>query len=124
MELVPDRVRQIKPNEVAGYHQPIQINIAWFPYEQQALERTSKNEWKVVKGDPERSGNVPVILITYPERQDTIWLDMNTKNEVLGRILKHSLMTQEPISRPLGDFIETASCSRCHPSDVAVDFNN
>lgn len=100
------------------------MTIAWYPYENKTIEQTGKNEWKVVELDTPATGHVPVILIRYPETGDSIWLDMSTNSRTLGRLLKHSLMTQEPIRRPFKEFFETASCTKCHPSDIKVDFNN
>lgn len=122
--LVYSNVRQLKPNDVTSYHDPIHLTIAWYPYENQQLEKTSKNEWTIVKSDSNKTGNMPVILIEYPLSRDSIWLDMNTESEMLGKLLKHSLMTQEPIRRPFNDFFQSASCTKCHPSDLKVDFDN
>ncbi|MFY0652235.1 MAG: hypothetical protein JXQ96_09390 [Cyclobacteriaceae bacterium] len=122
-ELVPTRVRQVRPSEVSSFHKPLNMTIAWYPYKEQTFKRTSKNEWKIVKSDSGQTGNIPVILIKYPETQDSVWLDMNTESALLGKLLKHSLMTQEPIKRPFGDYLQTASCTKCHPSDVKVDFD-
>jgi hypothetical protein len=55
--------------------------------------------------------------------KDTIWIDMNTDTELLGRLVKHSLMTQEPIQRPYTNFFEVASCEKCHPAHVKVEFD-
>ena len=124
-ELVPTGIRNTKPSQVSSYHESVNMKIAWVPYEQnQTLVKTKKNEWKVVKGEePNKIGNVPVILVTYPNSTDTIWIDMNTSNELLGKLVKHSLMTQEPIRRPFVEYFEEASCQKCHPSDVKVDFD-
>lgn len=124
-ELVPpSHIRNLKPNEVAAYHQPINMTIAWVPYQEQKLVKTKKDEWKVVKHeDSDKTGNIPVILVTYPESTDTVWIDMNTSNELLGKLVKHSLMTQEPIRRPYVQYFEEASCQKCHPSDVKVNFD-
>ncbi len=115
-------VRHLKPSEVAAYHQAINLTIAWVPYEDsQTLVMTKKDEWKVVRNDgPYKTGNIPVILVTYPGSTDTIWIDMNTDNALLGKLIKHSLMTQEPIRRPFVQFFEEASCQKCHPADVKV----
>ena len=123
-ELVPTKARNIMPSEVAGYHNNIDVTIAWYPYKDQLLKQTSDNEWKIVKSDSAREGNIPVILIRYPATGDSLWLDMNTESELLGKLLKHSLMTQEPIKRPFGDYLQAASCTKCHPADVEVDFEN
>ena len=121
----PTRVRNLKPAEVSAYHQPIKMTIAWVPYsENQKLVKTKKDEWKVVKEEGQgKSGNIPVILVTYPNSNDTIWIDMNTDTELLGKLVKHSLMTQEPIRRPYVQYFEEASCQKCHPSDVKVNFD-
>ena len=116
-------MRQVKPREVAFYHPPIQVNIGGVPYQDQKLVQTGKHEWKVEKNDDGKQGAVPVILINYPDTQDSIWIDMNMDNAMLGKLIKHSLMTQEPIKRPFATYFEEASCQRCHPADVKVDFN-
>ena len=120
--LVPTQARKVNHNEVQGYHKELSLTIAWLPYQDQKLVKTSDDSWKVVYSDSGQVGNIPVILIRYPDSQDSIWLDMNTPNEVLGSVLKHSLMTQEAISYPLEDYIKSASCQKCHPKDVEVDF--
>ena len=122
-QLAPTSARQVKPSEVVGYHDPINITIAWYPYDDHKLQRVGLDEWKIVEDPGGDGGAIPVILIRYPDGQDSIWLDMNTSSEVLGKLLKHSLMTQEPITRPFGTYLEEASCTKCHPSDVEVDFN-
>ena len=121
-KLKPTRIRQLSPQEVVGYHNPMELQIAWFPYKSHSLKQVEDDKW-VVEYDSNKTGAVPVILITYPESNDSIWLDMSTKSETLGKLLKHSLMTQEPITEPLGDFLEVASCSKCHPADVPVNFD-
>lgn len=122
-EAIPEStIRQLKPNNVRGYHHPIEITIAWIPYENKKLKMTNKNEWKVVKDESGKTGSVPVILLRYPLSGDTIWLDMNTKSEDLGMLLKHSLMTQTPIQRPFTNYLEASSCTSCHPKDIEVDF--
>jgi hypothetical protein len=117
------QMRQIKTSEAISYHQPMNIRIAWYPYENKVLKQTANNQWKVVPSDTTRKGAIPAILITYPNTSDSIWFEMDTRNATLGKLLKHSLMTQEPISRPLDEFLEVASCTKCHPSDVPVNFN-
>ncbi|MEQ8357957.1 MAG: hypothetical protein RH860_00620 [Cytophagales bacterium] len=115
-------IRQIRPADVRGFHNPIEMTIAWYPYENKKLTMTSKHEWKIEDDENGRQGNVPVILIRYPLSGDSIWLDMNTKSEDLGMLIKHTLMTQIPIKRPFTNYLEAASCTGCHPEDVEVDF--
>ncbi len=121
--LVPSLVRTVKPDEVVRYHKPLNVRIAWYPYENQGLIKTGDDSYKIVKDDSAKTGAIPAILITYPDTQDSIWLDMGTRNETLGKLLKHSIMTQEPITRPFDKYLETASCTKCHPKNVEVDFD-
>ena len=121
-DLVPIKARTIVPSEVSSYHNPANMKIGWVPYKDLELKRTGKDNWVVVKSDSSKQGAIPVILITYPVSGDSIWLDMNTDNEVLGRLMKHTMMTQIPISMPVGEYLEEAKCSKCHPSDVDKGF--
>ena len=120
LDLVPTKARRVSPKEVTSYHSPANMKVGWLPYKDLELKRTGKNNWVVVKSDSTKQGAVPVILVTYPETNDSIWLDMNTDNELLGRLMKHTLMTQMPITEPFGDYLVSASCSKCHPSDVEI----
>ncbi len=122
-EIQPTRTRNMQPSEVAAYHPPITLNIGWVPYQDQKLVKTGKNEWKIVKTEAGKQGAVPFILVNYADSKDTIFLDMNMDNAMLGKLIKHSLMTQEPIRRPFTEFFEVASCQRCHPAEVKVDFD-
>ena len=121
--LEPSRARPLKPSEVRGYHNPATMKIAWFPYQDIELKKTRDNNWVMVQSDSTREGAVPVIMITYPVTGDSIWIDMNIKSELLGKLVKHTLMTQMPIKQPYGEYLEAASCTHCHPSNVKVNFN-
>ena len=118
-----NRVRQIKPNEISSYHDAVKLEVAWLPYQEHQLVRTKRNEWKMVKNEEIGvTSNMPMILVSYPNSQDTVWFDMNMDNEMLGRLLKHSLMTQVPISRPFTEFVEVAKCGKCHPDHIEKGF--
>lgn len=119
----PSKARQLKPSEVRGYHKPIEMKIAWFPYEEIELKKTKENHWVMVNSDSAKSSAIPVIMVTYPDSNDSIWIDMNIKNEILGKLVKHTLMTQVPIFEPYGDYLEAAQCSKCHPSNIKVNFD-
>lgn len=121
-EIRTPQAKMVTPENVGKYHDPVAMTIAWFPYEKMKLERTGENDWVVVDSE-NGSGAVPVILIDYPLSGDSIWLDMNTDNETLGRLIKHTLMTQQPISEPLGEYLELASCSKCHPAEIEKGFD-
>jgi hypothetical protein len=87
------------------------------------LKQTKANNWVIVESDSAKSGAIPVIQVIYPVTADTVWVQMNTKNDLLGKLIKHSLMTQQPIYEPYSEYFEKASCASCHPSDVKVSFD-
>ncbi len=116
-------IKQLRSSSVESYHDPVQLQVAWVPYTSHSLKLTAKNEWKVVKDESrDKESALPMIMLTYPNSSDTLWLDMNTDNELLGRLLKHSLMTQQPITRPFTNYIEVAKCSSCHPQHIEIPF--
>ena len=119
-----DRIRQLQPDNIVSYHQPVQMEVAWVPYTEHRLEWTKKNEWRVVK-DPavDTTSTLPMILLSYPGGTDSIWLDMNMDDATFGRLLKHTMMTQIPISRPFTEYIEIAKCENCHPENVKLPEN-
>ncbi len=118
-----DRIRQLRPDDITSYHAPTRLEIGWVPYQEAKLVMTKKGEWKVVKNDEtDKQSVMPMILLTYPEGTDSLWLDMDIDNALLGRLLKHTLMTQLPISRPFTEYFEIAKCSKCHPKDIHLDF--
>jgi len=119
----PPDVRQLKPTEINSYHKAMELKIAWVPYENLVVKKTKKNNWVIVESDSSKTGAIPVILITYPESNDSVWVEMNTKSDLLGRLIKHSLMTQEPISQPYSEYFAIAKCKKCHPSNIKVDFD-
>ena len=116
--------RIMHPSEIASFHPEIKITIGWVPYQDQKLVRTGKNEWKMVKRQSDDAeGSAPVILVSYPRTRDSILLDMDITNELLGKLIKHSAMTQEPIKRPFSTFFEEAQCKKCHPAHIKLDFD-
>ena len=119
----PTRARQLKPSEVRGYHNPIEMKIAWFPYKELELKKTKENNWVMIESDTGRTSALPVIMITYPDSNDSIWIDMNIKNALLGKLIKHTMMTQVPITEPYSEYFANAKCSKCHPSNVKVNFD-
>ena len=57
----------------------------------------------------------------YPyEEEKSIYFGMDIDNELLGRLIKQSLMTQQPITEPLTAFLEDADCSTCHPAEIEI----
>lgn len=124
-ELQPSRVMQVQPSEVSAFHRPVSVQIGWFPYREHQLVRTSRDEWQVVKNEDgsAKTGAVPQILIRYPHSNDSLWVDMNIDNALLGKLIKHTIMTEAPIKRPFNEYMEVASCKGCHPSDIKIDFD-
>ena len=122
-QLVPSRSRQLKPKEVTAYHMPVEMKVAWVPYKNLELKQTKANNWVIVENEDGKTGAIPVMLITYPATGDSVWVQMDTRNELLGQLIKHSLMTQKPISEPYDQYLADAACSSCHPKDVKVDFD-
>ena len=95
----PTRARQLKPTEVSSYHNAINMKIAWFTYKELELKKTKENNWVMVESDTARTSVVPVIMITYPNSNDSIWIDMNIKNQLLGKlILKYWIYSSPPIN--------------------------
>lgn len=121
-EMVADRSRILQPSQISTFHPAVSISVGWVPYEDQKLVRTGKNEWKIeqLKEGEGKSSSVPVLFIQNEGYQDTILLDMNIDNELLGRLIKHSVMTQQPIQRPFTTFFEYAKCESCHPEDIKL----
>ncbi len=116
--------RAMQPSEISSFHPEISLTVGWVPYQNQKLVRTGRNEWKMVKREEgDREGAVPVILVSYPRTKDSILLDMDITNELLGKLIKHSAITQEPIRRPFSTFFEEAQCKKCHPAHIKLDFD-
>lgn len=114
----------MQPSEITSFHPEISVTVGWVPYQDQKLVRTGKNEWKMVKRENGgREGKAPVILVSYPKTRDSILLDMDITNELLGKLIKHSAITQEPIKRPFSAFFEEAQCKKCHPAHIKLDFD-
>ena len=122
-EMVVNRNRTYQSNEISSFHQGLSVSIGWIPYQEQEMVRTSKNEWKMKRTDKEDGASMPVIVISHPESQDTTIINMTIENELLGKLIKHSLMTQQEISRPFYEFLENAKCESCHPAHIKIPFN-
>ena len=122
-QIAEPKIRITSPSAISNFHPEINIKIGWVPYKNQKLVQTGRNEWKIVPhGDGDKEGFVPTMVISYPESEESIVLDMNIKNELLGKLIKHSAMTMEPIRRPFVEYFEETKCQNCHPHDVKVDF--
>ena len=121
------KVRKYDKSKTVRYHQPLELKIGWFPYHDETVERKEENVWTVVKeADAQEpmhqytDGAMPMIIINYPDSTQNITLEMNIDDALLGRLLKHSLMTEIPIEMPLKQYMEKADCATCHPADVKI----
>lgn len=115
-------VRSIQINEPTTFHSKVEIQVGWFPYQSKEVKKLDDNVWEIVKEDKDFSnGDMPVLIFSYPDSNRAIMLEMDTDNELLGRLLKQTLMTQQPIKTPLQDYLKETDCSTCHPSDVEMN---
>ena len=122
-ELEITRSRQMKPQEITAFHKPLEVQIGWMPYKDQKLVMTKSNEWKIIKDeDAQAAKAVPIIIIKQGEEKDSIMIDMNIDNALLGRLIKHSIMTEEPIQRPFVEYFEVSKCGKCHPANIDKGF--
>ncbi len=123
--ILPDTIRMLDPGEISSFHPEISVSLGWVPYQEKEMVPSGKNEWLVLDAHSnEREGKVPVILISYPGSTDSIYLDMDIDNALLGRLIKHSAITQQHIQRPFTTFFEESKCQKCHPPEVKVNFGN
>lgn len=121
------KVRKYDKSKTVRYHQPLELKIGWFPYREEAVERKEENVWTVVQevdgqdpAHPYSDGAMPMIIVGYPDSARGITLEMNIDDALLGRLLKHSLMTEIPIEMPLKAYMEKADCATCHPAEVKI----
>ena len=119
----PSQVRHLSPSEISSYHNAVNMRIGWMPYEDIQYQRAADNRWVLIESDAAAEGMIPVIMISYPETGDSLWFNMNMKSETLGKLLKHTMMTQKPIYEPVASYLADAKCTSCHPSDVRVNFD-
>ena len=84
-ELTLENSRTIDPGQVSSIHPNVSITVGWMPYQSNKLIQTGDYEWKIVKNDNDDTGGLsPIIMVTYPDAPDTLFLDMNIDNELLG----------------------------------------
>ncbi|MBT8377931.1 MAG: hypothetical protein KJN64_01735 [Ignavibacteria bacterium] len=114
------RVRSFSKWKADYFHHPIEVKIGWYPYEEEELVKTGKHQYSIQKSDTSETGSMPVIVLTYPDSTQSVYFGMDIDNELLGRLIKQSLMTQQPITEPLIAFLEDADCSTCHPEDIEI----
>ena len=113
------RVRHIELEGAADFHQPVRLTVGWMPYEEDRVVSENGDTYSVAESGDRKTGKIPALILTY-EDGTTAVLDMNIDNELLGKLIKSSLMSEKPIRRPYTEFMQTADCSTCHPSEVNI----
>jgi hypothetical protein len=121
-EVPTPKLRTLSPAEVTSYHMPVNMQVAWVPYENLEVKMDKNNNWVIVESKDPKKSVIPVMLITYPATGDSVWVQMDTRSDLLGQLIKHTLMTQKPITEPFDAYLADAACSSCHPADVKVNF--
>ena len=111
------KVRKFSEWKSIKYHKDIQMRIGWYPYQQQDIHKTKNSTWTINKDSTISAGASPVIILKYPDSTETLWLNMDIDNALLGKLIKHSLMTEIPVKKPFGDFLVEADCAKCHPTN-------
>jgi hypothetical protein len=106
--------------EPKDYHKPIELRIGWYPYDEVGMIKTGINTWKMVSDSCCKQGNIPILLIRNAESEETLWLNMDIDDALLGKLIKQSLMTEVPLSGPLSEFIEKTDCMTCHPQEIQI----
>lgn len=113
------RYRQFPKWEATRYHRPIQMRIGWYPYSEADIVPDDDGNLLMLRADS--VGEMPAIMIREPDSTNLIIVGMDIDNELLGRLIKHSLMTQVPIKRPFDQYLIEARCSQCHPSRIRIE---
>lgn len=119
---VKDAARVIDTEAPVKFHKPVNMKIAWYPYTTDSLVRHSDTIYLKEAEKAKQTGNVPLIVVTQEGSDEAVTIPMNIDNELLGRLIKHSVMTQMPIKRPFKEFIEQSNCASCHPKDIKINY--
>ena len=120
-EITVENLREFAPGDISSFHPELRVSVGWAPYEEKEMVPAGRNKWLVLNGhDAGRTGLMPFLMVTYPKTKDSIYLDMEISNELLGKLIKHSAMTQVPIARPFTSFFDNARCEKCHPPHIRL----
>lgn len=117
-------IKTFKNWKAHKFNKKIELNVGWYEYQNEELVKVDKNVWEVKeKENNEEVGAIPAIIIKHPETGDSLWVNMDIDEALLGTILKHSLMTEVQIKRPFSEFFKQAQCTKCHPSHINLPEN-
>ena len=115
-----NRARMVEP-VASHFHRPVSLQIGWRNYRESEVVRDDDGNMVMLPVDSLES-QVPAIMVGDPLAEDAVWIGMDIDDALLGRLIKHTLMTQQPIQRPLETYVQTATCAPCHPGDkVSLD---
>ena len=92
----PERVRQLSPDDIKAYHDPVMMQIAWMPYQEHRLVRTKGNEWTVVKDEE-------------TDRKLSMWVEtdaVKSKSEAAALFIKEGLKARSRELDELTDAID------------------
>ena len=121
-EMTVENLREMNTAAISSFHPEITISLGWVPYEEKEMVPTGKNQWLVLNAHgPENTGMIPLLVVSFPGTRDSILLDMDMSNELLGKLIKHSAITQVPIQRPFSRFFAEARCGKCHPPHIKLN---
>jgi hypothetical protein len=88
---------------------------------EQNMERTGAHTWSISKPDSsDKAGMIPVIHISNFDTSESLWVYMDIDDALLGKLIKHSLMTEVPIEYPLKEYLQKADCMKCYPSHIDI----
>ena len=112
------RMRRMK-SDAAYYHRALEMHVGWLPYSEEEVVATGNSKWAASK-ETGKKGLVPVIIVSYPDTTYSLSLKMDIDNALLGKLVKHSLMTQKAITWPLEEYLAEADCAQCHPAHIKL----
>ena len=116
----PPQVRTVEQTKITSFHKPLEIKVGWLPYESAEVIKVAGNRWAVSRDDSAAGRSFPVLVIQQGADSEPVQLGMDTDDALLGKLLKHSLMTEVPIKRPFDKFLQEADCAKCHPSSIKL----
>lgn len=101
------RMRVFEEWKGSSFHKPIELKIGWFKYKENEIKEGKPNEWSISMEDSGTTFSAsPILMLNYPDSADAIYFDMDIDDELLGKLIKRSLMTQIPIKRPFKEFLK------------------
>jgi hypothetical protein len=60
----------VKLQGADNFHKPVELRIAWYPYDKVKMEKTGDNVWKMASDSLTKEGNIPVLLVRHPDSDE------------------------------------------------------